>query len=306
MVPASQPRKPRFGSRIRAVLRMGPVDRLRRRVRGLYLRSVARSHARRHNALQAPDAPVLNFYPMLPSPRAHIGPICTQLGLRIGHSPGAPAATIAWHTGTHLPRRAARRLPPEAINGRCLDVSKSRVASAWEEAAGYPLAVDPLTTSGPLVAKSEIQGRHDGRLVTGPLRARRRGMVYQRFIDARRDDQFVVLRTVIVGPEIAVVFEKGRAAADPFGHAEWSAARRVEEVYSEQEVATLMRFAALMEFDYGELDVLRDASSGLIYVVDANRTPMAARDNREPEGIDGVAVMAASFGRLLEARHRSE
>jgi hypothetical protein len=271
-------------------------------VRGFRVRSVAREFARKHNAAIAPDAPTLNFYPMLPSPRAHIGPICAHLGMRIANAPGAPDATIAWHTGSWLPARAQRALPTNAINAGCVDVSKSRVATAWQEAAGYALEVDPLATAGPLVVKSEHQGRHDGRVATGPLAARRPGMVYQRLIDGRQTDQVVVLRTVIMGGEIPVVFEKGRSADDPFGHTVWSAARRVDEVFTPAEIATLLRFSALLALDYGELDVMRDSSTGLIYVVDANRTPMAAPDVRQPEAMDSLALMAESFGRLLDAR----
>jgi hypothetical protein len=40
------------------------------------------------------------------------------------------------------------------------------------------------------------------------------------------------------------------------------------------ECAQLARFADLIGMDYGELDVLRANDSGLIYVVDANRTPV--------------------------------
>lgn len=283
-------------------MRAGPLDRIRRAIRGFRVRWVARDFARQHNAALALDAPTLNFYPMLPSPRAHIGPICAHLDVRIGNAPGAPDATIAWHTGSWLPARARRTLPAGAINAACVDVSKSRVASAWQEAAGYPLEVDPLATVGPLVVKSEHQGRHDGRVAIGPLAARSRGMVYQRLIDGRQTDQVVVLRTVVMGTEIPVVFEKGRPADDPFGHTDWSAARRVGEVFTPVEIATLLRFSALLALEYGELDVMRDSASGLIYVVDANRTPMAAPDVREAEGLDSLAMMAESFGRLLEAR----
>ena len=62
-----------------------------------------------------------------------------------------------------------QRLPANAINGRCLDISKSRVQRIWHEVAGRSVAVDPRTYDGQIVMKPEENGRHGGRVVPGPL-----------------------------------------------------------------------------------------------------------------------------------------
>src|SRR5207253_1963813 len=97
---------------------------------------------------------------------------------------------MAWHPGTFLPTQAASILPPWAINRACTNVSKSHVDALWASLAGYSISVDPLVASGPIVIKSEANARHDGRIVLGPLHARRSGVVYQRFIDASVGDVF--------------------------------------------------------------------------------------------------------------------
>ena len=256
----------------------------------------------RHNARLPKDAPVLNFYPMRPQPHAPICEIMRRLGLRIGYTPGAGQATIAWHVGTWLTGRAVERLPPDAINGRCRDISKSRVAEAWELVAGYPLAVDPLTTSGPMVVKPEANARQGGRIIEGPLDQRQSGKVYERLIDARppgRPDQIRPLRAVVMGPRVVLVYEKWRAFPKWFKGTDLTIARAPADLLSEAEQALLVRFAAEIGMDYGELDVLRDADSDLIYVVDANRTS-SAPINLPPEQIeDAYGPMTEAFGALV-------
>ena len=57
--------------------------------------------------------------------------------------------------------------------------------------------------------------------------------------------------------------------------------------------ATHRVLRARIGLDYGELDVLRDDASGLVYVVDANRTPI------RPRGL-ARADEDAAFGPLAE------
>jgi uncharacterized secreted protein with C-terminal beta-propeller domain len=50
--------------------------------------------------------------------------------------------------------------------------------------------------------------------------------------------------------------------------------RRVEEVFSADELAAIGRFCAEMKLDWGGLDILRDKATNKIYIVDANKTDM--------------------------------
>lgn len=130
----AKPRPPWRGTRLSELARSGQ-------------RAVAaRRYVRDHNRALPPDAPILNFFPMLPTRRMHISRILDRLGLRVARSAGPAGVTIAWDAGTRFRRGAADRLPPDAINGRCLDISKSRVDRKWAAVAGYSIEIDPLVT----------------------------------------------------------------------------------------------------------------------------------------------------------------
>ena len=228
-------------------------------------------YARRHNERVGRNARTLNFFPMRPEPRMQISWLLRALRVRIGFELDDRWPTIAWDTGTWFDEKAARRLPAESINGRCLDVSKSRVDALWAGAAGYSATVDPLTTPDLFVAKPEENGAHDGRLVQGPITPRP-GFVYQRLIDTRTDGRIHSTRPVIIGGSIAVVLEFTREGPNWFYGTNYCRATTADDVYSTGEQANLVAFAAAIGMDFGELDVFRDRHSSLIYVLDANRT----------------------------------
>jgi hypothetical protein len=263
---------------------------------------------RRHNARLPADAPTLNFYPGRPQTKAVLFVVATRLGLRIGHVPDGPGQTIAWDPGSWFDPRAAARLPADAINGRCLDVSKSTVDRLWHELAGYGVSVDPLATAGPIVVKSERNGTHDGELVMGPLPARRAGFVYQRLIDGRRDGQVYATRATVIDGRLVLAYEKWRPHPNWFHGGSVVAPAAPAELWSVAEIELIARFCRAIGLDYGDVDVLRETASGRIYVVDANRTPIrpiglpAEHDRRL------FATLADAFAEMLAARQsrRSE
>ena len=193
------------------------------------------------------------------------------LRLRIGTKPNSAEPTIAWDTGTWFDERARRRLPGTAINGECLDTSKSHVDAVWAEVSGYSIAVDPLTYAGPMVFKSEYNGAHDGRLVRGPVE-KREGWVTQRFIDTRHDGRSHGSRAVIIGSQMPIALDFWRSDRHILHGPAHCMAKRPEEIYAPAEQQMLMSFAGRLGMDLGELDVVRDNELGLIYVIDANRT----------------------------------
>ena len=222
-----------------------------------------------------------------------------RLGLRVGFTPRDDQPTIAWETGTWLTARQAARLPANAINRDCRDISKSRVAEVWGQVAGYPLALDPLTTNGPLVEKPEANARHGGKILEGPLKRRRKGYSYQRLVDCRIDGKIHQLRVVVTSPHLALAYEKWRPEPEWFSGTRISIPHTPSELFSAEEQALLLRFAAAMDLQYGELDVLRDEPTGKIYVVDCNRTP--TRPISLPEEVRDRAyhTQAEAFRNLL-------
>jgi hypothetical protein len=162
-----------------------------------------------------------------------------------------------------------------SLNAGCHDVSKSVVAAAFERAFGYSLALDPRTHIGEVVEKGEENGVHDGRVVICPTEPKP-GKVYQRLIDAVQSDGLIDdLRTPTIGGIPQVVFIKRRPTKERFtNHNSEVFLRRVEEVFSADELAAIGRFCAEMKLDWGGLDILRDKATNKIYIVDANKTDM--------------------------------
>jgi hypothetical protein len=251
--------------------------------------------AARQNRDAATDAPIFNFFPMRPEPNASISYVARRLGARISHELNGDAAlNIAWDTGTWFAAHWAHRIRPNTLNGQCLDISKSKVDRVWSEVAGYSIAVDPLTTDGEMVIKPDENGRRGGRVVMGPLNARADGRVYQKLVDTRVGDRVLQIRPVILRGQIILVYEKWRPYPQWFKGPELTVPRTTADFFSAEEARLLVRFAEQMGLDYGELDVVRDAADGRIYVVDANRTPV------RPKGLPDESVDAA-FGPQAEA-----
>lgn len=222
----------------------------------------------------------LAFCPAPPRPWFLLWAVAQAAGVRfVPHAQAGDAdAVLYFEDQTH----ARPALPPgvgdggqRLINFDCGDVSKSRVARVFEEVFGYALAVDPQTWSGQAVEKSEINGAHDGRIVTCPTAARP-GCVYQRVVDNARDDGLVEdIRCPTVLGDIRVAFLKRRPVSDRFANANCQVELvEVGDVLSDEERDTLARFAQAMGLGWGGLDVLRDRHDGRIYVVDVNKTDM--------------------------------
>ncbi len=160
-----------------------------------------------------------------------------------------------------------------AFNFGCGDVSKSTVAAVTEAAFGYPLGLDPRTHRGEAVEKSELNGVHDGRLVQCPCEPAP-GKTYQRVIKTEGDDGVALdLRTACVGGRAVVVFVKTKPAGARFSIQNTAvAAMSPEAVFSVEERDQIARFCAAMKLDWGGLDILRERSSGQLYIVDVNKT----------------------------------
>jgi len=288
-----------------AWLKFGPLDAIPEPWHG---RLTARRYRRwrhasrgvaRHNAGLPRDAPVLNFYPMRPQPHAPVTTMLRRLGVRIGFAPGARDATIAWDGDTYFSKRAARRLPADAINGRCLDISKSVVDAAWQEVSGHSLTLDPRTPHGQIVMKPEDNGRHGGRLIETPIGHPRKGWVYQRLVDWREDDWVKQTRAVIVGGKIILAYEKWRRFPDRFFGTRLTLPRAPGRLYTDDEQGQLLDFTARIGMDYGELDILRDPADGHLYVVDANRTPSRPHELPAEYEEQVYGPMSDAFGELI-------
>jgi hypothetical protein len=221
--------------------------------------------------------PRMAFHPDKPRPWYFIWSVMHVSGAKLVDD--TAQADIVMHfddsTETHnsLPDvRAGARL----LNFDCTDISKSRVAAAFEKVSGEGLAVDPCTFTGRMVEKSELNGAHDGRVLEGPLDAPVPGKTYQRLIDNEIPGGLVEdLRCCLVGGKAIIVFRKHRPLARRFLNENVEVLLdEPRNCYSASEIRVIEAFAAEIGLDWGGVDVLRDRATGKIFIVDANKTDM--------------------------------
>lgn len=219
------------------------------------------------------DGAQIWFTPDRPRPWYLIWPVLQMSGLRMAASLEAADLVFSFEDLTCVDRSdTGHRLH---LNGACLDTTKSQVASVFEGVSGRALAIDPQTWTGPLVAKSELNGAHDGQVVSGPV-APASGLAYQRLIDTLAADGCVEdLRCPTVGGEVPVVFLKRRPVEDRFAnHNTQVRLLDPDLVFTAEERDLIRRFCTAMALDWGGIDVLRDRQTGELWIVDVNKTDM--------------------------------
>ena len=219
------------------------------------------------------DGPRVWFTPDRPRPWYLIWPVLQLSGLRLANSTEDADLAFSFEDLTCVASGAQTHLPH--LNAHCLDVSKSHVAAVFEQVSGRALSVDPARWTGPLVSKSELNGAHDGAVMTGPV-APEPDRAYQRLIDTLAPDGCVEdLRCPTVGGEVPVVFLKRRPVDDRFAnHNTEVKLLDPDAVFSLEERDLIRRFCAAMALDWGGIDVLRDRQSGELWIVDVNKTDM--------------------------------
>lgn len=238
------------------------------------------------------------FAPDRPRPWYVVWSAATLAG--IGFAKSETDADVAFYfedVTVGAPPRARLRV----LNGGCADISKTRVAQAFERVAGYPLLIEPLSHSGVAVEKDEQNGAHDGRLVQCPTTPRP-GKCYQRFIDSAVGADAYDYRTTIIGRRPLCVLVKSKPAEDRFSiHNTRVVFAELEEVFSAPEIDLLKAFAEDMQLDWAAIDVLRDAKSGRIYVVDVNKTDTGPAVDLSWADREKLKVVLASRFRELVA-----
>lgn len=221
-------------------------------------------------------APRIAFLPDEPRPWYFIWPVMHAAGAIIEKDISKADVIFHFDDSTHcLTEKPEISHTAKFINFGCKDVSKTLVAEAFSKAAGCDLAVDPETYDGMIVEKSEINAAHDGRIIQGPI-PRVEGKSYQRLIDNKVEGDMVQdLRTTIVNGEPTIVFRKRRPLSRRFLNENCDVRLcMIGDIFSAEELTIIRNFAAEIGLDWGGVDVLRDAKSGKIFIVDANKTDM--------------------------------
>jgi hypothetical protein len=222
------------------------------------------------NGWRRPTGLKLYFTPAPPRPWYIAWAACVWAGIGFAAKPEEAVAAFYFEDQTWGRVEPQTRL--HVLNETCTDISKSRVATVFEDVFGYPLAIDPTTWEGIAVEKGEKNGAHDGQVVQCPT-ARQPGKTYQRLIETGDGVWAHDLRTPCVGGVPILVFVKGKLAAERFSiQNKTVTVKTPAEIFSAEEIATITRFCVAMGLDWGGLDILREKSSGRLFVVDVNKT----------------------------------
>ena len=219
----------------------------------------------------------ISFFPKKPRSYYAIWPVCQLADVKIVDD--AEEADLHFYFEDREFLTAPRLAPTDkpAFNVDCFDIRKSVVARVFEETFGYSLAVDPTAHDGVAVEKSELNGKHDGRMILCPIAAPQLGLAYQRVVENTFDGaEHVDIRTPIVGGRTTpYVFLKKRTRALRFTNDNHRVdLAPIDAMLSRAEQEKIAAFAAAMRLDFGGLDILRDRHDGRIYIVDANKTDM--------------------------------
>lgn len=231
------------------------------------------------------------FYPEAPHPYTVCFRTLHRLGItpvRGWPTPHAPGLVFVWKDDTYVPAPSAREMTLAAgsalVNGTCLDISKERVDAVHQQVLGYALAVDPSTFHGKMAVKSNLNGAHDGQELDGPLDNPVPGSVYQRVVNNRpatvpaplaKQDVVCDIRVAVFGGTASFAYLKYRPIESRFSNTNSLVElTQLSTVFSAHELGQIEAFCKAFGLDYGEIDVVRDAGDGRIYILDINKTPL--------------------------------
>ena len=258
--------------------------------------------------LQLKRPPVLLVWPEMPSKRTALHKMARRLGWEITNHPrnqkiGGIRFADSTEKGQQFNPPPIMRLETW-LNHHCSDIRKQTLENAHYQAFGYGMSVDPLVHQGPMVVKSDLNAQHDGKIINGPIGqdAINNDSVYQINIDNRTEDgRFFDYRVVWIHGEIPVIYQKFKRPSERFTNETYEVLLLNDQgCFSETEIDSIARLNRIMGIDYAELDVLRDAGSEKIYVVDINPTPWGPPTGLNHDDSDAaIERMAESLQRAF-------
>jgi hypothetical protein len=250
----------------------------------------------------------ISFFPKKPRSYYAIWPVCQLADVKIVDDPDE--ADLHFYFEDREFRTAPLLAPTArpAFNAGCHDIRKSVVSRIFGEVFGYSFGIDPATHKGLAVEKSELNGKHDGRIVSCPIDAPRSDRVYQRLVDNTFDGrEFIDIRTPVVGGKAPFVYLKRRTRDLRFSNDNHRVDMApADALLSKDELAKIAAFTEAMGLDFGGLDVLRDREDGRIYIVDANKTDMGPPSALSAQDkLKAMRGLADAFADVVDARLKS-
>lgn len=165
------------------------------------------------------------------------------------------------------------------INMNLNDIQKSSIDIHHKAVFGRGVCVSrsEIIPENLYVLKSDENAAHDGKVIKGDeaLSGEFHGSVIQNLIDNRLNESEVLdIRVPIIGGRIPFAYLKVRPISIRFSNQNSRCSiAMTDTVFSKEEVSQIIEFAKLNNIDYAELDILRDADSKDIWIVDVNNTP---------------------------------
>lgn len=245
----------------------------------------------------------LFFYPEKPSNKTAIFKFCKLLNVKIiseDQIKNSNLIVISWEDTTF--KKLQNYYSPHRfqyiINNKCNDISKSNIQKIFKEVFGYHLAINPLKYEGLCVEKSNLNAKHDGKIIECPILFKLENKVYEILVNNEVSiDMVEDIRVPIFRNLIPFVYIKNRKKNIRFkneNHVVWM--EEVEKRFSKNEIRKIIHFSRRIHLDYGELDVLRDRYSGKIYIVDVNPTPYGPPNHLVDSDIPrAIKSMASAF-----------
>jgi hypothetical protein len=202
--------------------------------------------------------------------------IADCLGATITNDPSTKADVILHFEDTTIrandPILDELHKSKHVLNYNARDISKRRVENVFQEVFGYGMSIDPETHHGLCVRKSNDNARHDGKVIQCPT-PREEGYIYQNLVNNQKGKWTIDIRVPIIKGTMPVAWRKHKAINDRFDNLKWADMIDPEVEYTKEEREKILAFAEKFGFECGELDVIRDFESGMIYIIDANNTP---------------------------------
>ncbi len=237
----------------------------------------------------------LLIHPHYPSSGSTIYKLAHSMGYSISNKPDNQfEIAIYWEYLTfreeyQLLEKLAREI--EVVNLYSRDISKVYLEDCFQNIFGYSTFIDPLQYNGKCVKKNDINAKHDGEILNCPVDKKEEGYIYQILINNAVNDQWVEdIRVPIVLGIVDYVYIKRRGIHERFLNTTIKTiVKRTIDVFTSSEINSINRMCEEMNFEYGELDVLRNKDDLKIYVIDANNTPQGPPANTSKS--DGSLVM---------------
>jgi hypothetical protein len=245
--------------------------------------------------------PVIVVHPDYPSKKTTIYKISRKLGYRITNKRLKKPKVVMWfHDTTYATSELLVQHYPNqsVINRNCTDISKKHVDLIHQQVFGYSTIIDPVSHSGQAVMKSDINALHDGEIIRCPLTEIRPGVIYQIVIDNEvGKGEYIDYRVPVIRGEIPLVYSKFKRADVRFtNHVHRSELHKPEAIFTQQEMDAIRKMADAMGAEFCEFDVLRDNGSGLIYVIDVNKTPYGPPSGLpKADSMRAISMLTDSF-----------